>query len=103
MANPHKCLLWRQAFNTLPRTARRYALLGISFEERIIMPNQVHGIEVRRIDAPPSEVIEGVDAVMTDVPGLCSGVSTAEFVFPYCCTTLVIVQPVPGMRDGGEL
>ena len=55
------------------------ALLGIS-EESIIMPHQVHGTEVRRIDAPPSEVIEGVDAVMTDVPGLCIGVSTADCI-----------------------
>jgi YfiH family protein len=44
------------------------------------MPHQVHGTEVRRIDAPPSEVIEGVDAVMTDVPGLCIGVSTADCI-----------------------
>lgn len=55
------------------------ALLGID-EQRIVMSHQVHGTEVRRIDAPQQEVIEGVDAVMTDVPQLCIGVSTADCI-----------------------
>ena len=49
-------------------------------DNHIIMPHQVHGTEVRRIDAPQQEVIEGVDAVMTDVPQLCIGVSTADCI-----------------------
>ena len=44
------------------------------------MPHQVHGTEVRRIDGPQQEIIEGVDAVMTDVPRLCIGVSTADCI-----------------------
>ena len=55
------------------------AVLGIN-DSHIIMPHQVHGTEVRRIDGPQQEVIEGVDAVMTDVPQLCIGVSTADCI-----------------------
>ena len=54
-------------------------LLGID-DSHIVMPHQVHGTEVRRIDAPQQEIIEGVDAVMTDVPQLCIGVSTADCI-----------------------
>ena len=49
-------------------------------DSHIMMPHQVHGTEVRRIDAPQQEIIEGVDAVMTDVPRLCIGVSTADCI-----------------------
>lgn len=49
-------------------------------DNHIVMPHQVHGTEVRRIDAPQQEIIEGVDAVMTDVPQLCIGVSTADCI-----------------------
>lgn len=55
------------------------SLLGID-ERHIVMPHQVHGVEVRRIDCPQQEIIEGVDAVMTDVPRLCIGVSTADCI-----------------------
>jgi YfiH family protein len=54
-------------------------LLGID-EPYIVMPHQVHGVEVRRIDGPQQEVIEGVDAVMTDASQLCIGVSTADCI-----------------------
>ncbi|MBQ8153977.1 MAG: peptidoglycan editing factor PgeF [Prevotella sp.] len=49
-------------------------------DNHIIMPHQVHGTEVRRIDGPQQEIIEGVDAVMTDVSRLCIGVSTADCI-----------------------
>jgi len=55
------------------------ALIGVS-EQHIIMPHQTHGKVVCRVDAPPTEVLEGVDAVMTDVKGLCIGVSTADCI-----------------------
>lgn len=55
------------------------SLLGID-ERHIVMPHQVHGTEVRRIDGPQQEIIEGVDAVMTDVSRLCIGVSTADCI-----------------------
>ena len=54
-------------------------LLGID-SNRLVMPHQVHDCVVRRIDGPQQEVIEGVDAVMTDVPQLCIGVSTADCI-----------------------
>ncbi len=49
-------------------------------ETAIVMPHQTHGKQVRKVDAPPTEIIEGVDAVMTDVKGLCVGVSTADCI-----------------------
>ena len=62
------------------------ALLEIP-EPSIIMPHQVHGTQVCRVDAPTHEVIEGVDAVMTDVAGLCIGVSTAD------CIPILLYDP----------
>lgn len=68
--------------------------LGIS-TARLIMPHQTHGTEIRQI-APemltlPQEVrqmlLEGVDAVMTNVKGVCIGVSTAD------CIPLLIHDP----------
>lgn len=62
-------------------------LLGIR-EEEIIMPHQTHGVEVRQIApdfmALPANirrmVLDGVDAVMTDMKGVCIGVSTADCI-----------------------
>ena len=54
-------------------------LLGID-DSRLLMPHQVHGTAICRIDEPPHETIEGVDAVMTNVPQLCIGVSTADCI-----------------------
>ncbi len=61
--------------------------LGIP-ADRILLPHQVHGVEVRRIgedflslaEADRKEVLEGVDAVVTDVPEVCIGVSTADCI-----------------------
>lgn len=56
--------------------------------DHIIMPHQTHGVETRIVSGEfmglPSNVrsmlLDGVDAVMTDVPGLCVGVSTADCI-----------------------
>lgn len=56
--------------------------------EALVVPHQVHGTEVRHIGKEflslPENVrrmiVEGVDAVMTNVPGLCVGVSTADCI-----------------------
>ncbi len=56
--------------------------------EHIILPHQNHGIESRRIGSEffplPGNVrkmiLEGVDAVMTDLPSVCVGVSTADCI-----------------------
>lgn len=62
-------------------------LLGID-KEHLVYPHQVHGTEVRQIganfptlpDSSKKQLLEGVDAVMTDVTGICIGVSTADCI-----------------------
>ena len=54
----------------------------------LIFPHQVHGVEVRQIDGDftsmdfraRKEMLEGIDAVMTNQKGLCIGVSTADCI-----------------------
>ena len=61
----------------------------------LLMPHQVHGVEVRRIThdflklsaSERQEALEGVDALMTDVKEVCIGVSTAD------CIPLIIYDP----------
>lgn len=61
--------------------------LGID-EERIFMPHQVHEAKVLAIDDDfltcPAErrmqALEGIDAVMTNLVGICVGVSTADCI-----------------------
>ena len=62
-------------------------LLGIS-DDRLLMPHQVHLTEVVQIDEAflklsadeRQQRFEGVDALMTDVSGVCIGVSTADCI-----------------------
>jgi len=62
-------------------------LLGIK-DDRLLMPHQVHLTETRVIDEAflslsaeeQKACLEGVDAVMTNVPGVCIGVSTADCI-----------------------
>ena len=68
--------------------------LGIT-DDRLIMPHQTHETRVACIDErflslPPEErqtALEGIDALMTDVPGVCIGVSTAD------CIPLLLYDP----------
>lgn len=61
--------------------------LGIDVNH-IIMPHQTHGVESRIIgeefatlpDGVKKMLLEGVDAVMTNIPGMCIGVSTADCI-----------------------
>lgn len=61
--------------------------LGID-ANHIIMPHQTHGVESRIIgeefvtlpDGIKKMLLEGVDAVMTNIPGMCIGVSTADCI-----------------------
>ena len=63
--------------------------------DRLLMPHQVHGVEVRRVTqdffdlsaSEQQEVLEGVDALMTDIKEVCIGVSTAD------CIPLIIYDP----------
>lgn len=70
--------------------ANRKALaerLGIDVSH-LVVPHQVHGVECRQIageffslpDSVRSMLLEGVDAVMTNVAGTCIGVSTADCI-----------------------
>ena len=69
-------------------------VLGIA-ADRLVMPRQVHALRICAVDAallaaPESERrarLEGIDAVMTDVPGVCIGVSTAD------CIPLLLYDP----------
>ena len=55
-------------------------LLGID-DDRLLMPHQVHETEIVAVDETSQESqLEGVDALMTNVPGLCIGVSTADCI-----------------------
>ena len=61
--------------------------IGVA-DDHIIMPHQVHGVEVRQIageflsmpDHIRKMVLEGVDAVVTALKGVCIGVSTADCI-----------------------
>ena len=61
--------------------------LGIA-PQAIVMPHQVHGIEVRQLgkeyfslpENVRKMVVEGVDALITDLPSVCIGVSTADCI-----------------------
>ena len=62
-------------------------LLGIA-DERLLMPHQVHRTEIAVIDdellrlsaEERGQRLEGVDALMTNVPGVCIGVSTDDCI-----------------------
>jgi hypothetical protein len=64
-----------------------YQLPGIS-DNHLIMPHQVHLTKTIRIDEPflalnaseRQEALEGVDALMTNLSGICIGVSTADCI-----------------------
>ena len=68
--------------------------LGVT-DDRIVMPHQVHGVQICKITlgflyASADEQtarLEGVDAVMTNVHGVCIGVSTAD------CIPIIIYDP----------
>lgn len=61
--------------------------LGLSVD-KLIVPHQIHKIESRRIEEEfftlsqitRDKILDGVDAVMTNVPGVCIGVSTADCI-----------------------
>lgn len=61
--------------------------LGVK-PERIVMPHQTHGTETRYVsreffslsERMRTMLLEGVDALLTDVRGVCIGVSTADCI-----------------------
>ena len=64
-----------------------FNLLGID-EAHLVYPHQTHQTEVRQIDnrfmamsaAERNDYLEGVDALITDLRGVCIGVSTADCI-----------------------
>ena len=69
-------------------------MLGIE-DDRLLMPHQTHDTRVALIGngflalsaAEQQAALEGIDAVMTEVPGLCIGVSTAD------CIPILLYDP----------
>ena len=54
--------------------------LGID-DCRLLMPHQVHETEIVAVNETTREAeLEGVDALMTNIPGICIGVSTADCI-----------------------
>lgn len=70
-------------------------VLGID-DAHLVYPHQTHGTVIRQIGhefimlAPETKkmILEGVDAVVTDIPGVCVAVSTAD------CIPVLIYDPV---------
>ena len=55
-------------------------MLGIS-NERLILPRQVHGTEIAEVTKDNLDnKFDGIDALITTLPGTCIGVSTADCV-----------------------
>jgi len=56
----------------------------------VVQPHQVHGIEIREVIDPNTtrEQLEGVDALITDVPGVAISVRTAD------CIPVLLYDPV---------
>lgn len=83
------------------------SLLGIN-DDRLLMPHQVHLTKTARIDEAllslsenqRREALEGYDALMTDLKGVCIGVSTADCHAGWRGTVGRIVQKTVGaMRE----
>lgn len=66
--------------------------------QRLIIPRQVHGTVVRRVDtdffslsvSQQAAALDGVDALVTNLPATCIGVSTAD------CVPILIYDPTNG-------
>ena len=55
-------------------------MLGIS-NDRLILPRQVHGTEIAEVtEENRTDKFDGIDALITTLPGTCMGVSTADCV-----------------------
>lgn len=73
---------------TLGRDRERICSLLNIMPETFIMPHQTHGCDIREAnttllslsETERKEVLEGVDAVVTNLPGILIGVSTADCI-----------------------
>jgi len=57
-------------------------------DDQLIMPHQVHQTEIAVVDENRDRNLEGIDALMTNVPGLCIGISTAD------CIPVLLYDPI---------
>ena len=89
--------------------------LGIA-DDRLLMPHQTHQTQVLAVDEPflrlseseRRERMEGVDALMTHVEGLCIGVSTADLAAKlpgaiYCPTLAKVTETLRSLAQPGDL
>ena len=77
-------------------------------DEKLVMPHQVHSAEVAQIDQSflactedeKRQRLESIDAVMTNLPGVCIGVSTADCIpiLIYDCRRHVVAGIHAGWR-----
>ena len=65
------------------------AMLGLT-PDRLVIPRQTHSARVE-IVTDPSAVLEGVDALVTDCPGIALCINTAD------CVPIVLADPVSGV------
>lgn len=64
-------------------------------DDRLVMPHQVHGTGIAQVgktffrlsEEVRRQVMEGIDALMTNIPDICIGVSTAD------CIPIIIYDP----------
>jgi len=69
--------------------------LQLSDSSHIILPHQVHRVETYQVcrdyfsqsEASQQAALEGIDIVLTDLPGVCIGVSTAD------CVPILLYDP----------
>lgn len=76
--------------------------------EKILIPYQTHGTEIRKIDAgfmqsdskEQAELLHGIDALVTNIPEVCIGVTTADCVpvFLYDTIRQVVAVAHAGWR-----
>ena len=63
---------------------------GAELPYYVVQPHQVHGCEIREVTDPLTtrDELEGVDALVTDVPGVAISVRTAD------CIPVLLYDPV---------
>ncbi|MBR1803508.1 MAG: peptidoglycan editing factor PgeF [Muribaculaceae bacterium] len=74
------------------------AALGIDMD-RLVMPRQVHGTHIAIIDNDyfnadfdqQEKMLDGADAIITAMPGVCIGINTAD------CVNIILADPSTGI------
>jgi YfiH family protein len=77
--------------------ANRAASVGAMHADRAVFMRQVHGSDVAFVDARTLGDIDGVDALVTDVPGVALGVLVAD-----CVPVILQAQRAVGVAHAGR-